>query len=531
MSEVLPSELVNSVMGKLYDILTNGDDVAPASEDNFFSWATPGIPTEEEDFEFLSQGLTGVVKKADIDEMRSTTAPAEGEGEATTTQPELTPALLEQLRAQDTAQLYMQAENFARLVDFVPDVTKADNDQFVRLSVLNNEGSLSDIYRYTLRMSQVMESELPAETKEKIEKFRGLLTVTTKKKNLLDDTETEVTEPSPMVKTYFEKMAAYENAVLEYNSHRINALTASDSKAVHYWSMNANTLRNRVKAAMADWVSNGYKNEYDQIAAFIDQVTQRDMSLLKQEYRDDLEKARITGLATGSDFFYTSLVPGNFAKASGWTEFTFSSADFKSGSTSSYSSKRWSASASAGFLGIFGGSGGGSSAESRKEYEGKFDSDHFSLRFEICQVPIVRPWFKTPFLLSKSWRFDQSNPEAKNEILSDGGSPPKGLMAAYPTTAIFVRNLHLSLGHSEGFSKFLEEHASSSAGGGGMVSIGPFALGGSYSRASASGSTNREFGYSYENQAMEVPGMQVAGFKCHILPKAPDPLSSITKWI
>lgn len=531
MSEVLPSELVNSVMGKLYDVLTNGDEeVAPASEDNFFSWATPGIPAEEEDFEFLSQGLTGVVKKADIDEMGGTTAGG-AEGETTTTQPELTPALLEQLRAQDTAQLYMQAENFARLVDFVPDVAKTNNDQFVRLSVLNNEGSLSDIYRYTLRMSQVMESELPAETKEKIAKFRELLTVTTKKKNLIDDSETEVSEPSPMAKAYFEKMAAYESAVLEYNSHRIDALTASDAKAVHYWSMNASTLRNKVRAAAADWVSNGYKNEYEQIAAFIDQVMQRDMSLLKQEYRDDLEKARITGLATGSDFFFTSLVPGNFATAGGWTDFGFKSGDFERSSSSSYSSKRWSASASAGFMGIFGGSGGGSSAESRKEYEGSFDSDHFSLSFQICQVPIVRPWFKNAFLLSKSWRFDQNNPEAKSETLSDGGAPPKGLMPAYPTTAIFVRNLQLSLGHSEGFSQFLEQHASSSAGGGGMVSFGPLSLGGSYSRASASGSTDRQFGYSYENQTMEVPGMQIAGFKCHILPKAPDPLSSITKWI
>jgi len=72
--------------------------------------------------------------------------------------------------------------------------------------------------------------------------------------------------------------------------HRIDALSADNQKAVQYWAINANILRNKVKAAMADWVSSGYKNDYEQIAAFIDQVMQRDMSLLKAQYRDDLEK-------------------------------------------------------------------------------------------------------------------------------------------------------------------------------------------------------------------------------------------------
>jgi hypothetical protein len=180
MSDVLPSALVNSVMAKLYDVLTNGDETVPKSEDNFFTWCTPGIPVEIEDFDFLSQGLTGVVKKKAIDEIVAPgggAAPAPMEG-STGSQIELTPALLDQLRAEDTAQLYMQAENFARLVDFVPDVTRADNEQFARLNVMNNEGSLSDIYRYILRMSQVMQSELPEETKQKIEQFRNLLSVT-----------------------------------------------------------------------------------------------------------------------------------------------------------------------------------------------------------------------------------------------------------------------------------------------------------------------------------------------------------------
>ncbi len=525
MALVEPSVMVNSIMGKLYNILTNGDDTVPKSEDNFFSWATPGIPIEPGDFEFLSQGLTGVVKKAKLDEIR-------GQGAENGNNPvEVTPQMLESLRAQDTAGLYMQAENFSRLVDFVPDLASTTNNQFAQLSIMNNEGTLSERYEYILRMSQIMQTELPEETKKKIEKFRGLLSVTKTKKNLIDDTETQVTEPSPLVVVYNQKMGEYENAALEYNSHRIDALTADNVKAVHYWAINANILRNKVKAAMADWVSSGYKNEYDQMAAFIDQVMQRDMALLKQQYRDDLEKARLTGMASGSDFYYTSLVPGNFMKASGWTEFGFSSSDFNTSSNSSYSFSRSSTSAAGGWLGIFGGGGTASSAGGESQSHVQFDSDHFGMNFKITQVPIVRPWYKTAFLVSKLWRFDQNNPEAKGDMVSDGGKPPKGLIPAYPTSLICIKDLSLCFAKSSGFEDAQSSWKRSSASGGGAIHFGPFHLGGSHSRSSASGQRSSQYHYDSETQTMTVPGAQVIGFKCHIMPKSPEPNSSITQWI
>jgi hypothetical protein len=531
MADVLPSDLMNSVMGKLYDVLANGDATVPQSEDNFFSWATPGIPIEPGDVEFLSQGLTGVVKKADVATMAVPVAAGGGDAATAPATPGLTQAELDALKAQDTAQLYMQAENLARLVDFVPDVTRADNEQFARLSIMNNDGTLSDIYSRVLRMSQVAREELPSETKAKIDQFRKLLTTTVTKKNLIDGSETQVTEPSELVKLYNEKLAAYEDAVLTYNTHRVDALSANNSSAVNYFALNASILRNRVKAAMDDWVNNGYKNEYEQMAAFIDQVSRRDMTLLKAEYQDDLDKARLTGLASGSDFFYTSLIPGNFATSSGWTQFGFTSSDFKSSVTTDYSTKQWKAAGSGGFLGIFGGSGGGGSSSSQQEYKSTFNSDQFGLNFEIAQVQIIRPWFKDAFLTSKSWRFDQADPEAKLAVLSDGGSPPKGMMPAYPTSMILVRNLKLTFGQNSGFSDFLSKNASTDANAGGFVRWGLFGLGGSYNRSTTSGSTARTFGYSSSGQEMTVPGMQVIGFKCHILPKSPDPLPGLTEWV
>jgi hypothetical protein len=533
MADVLPSQLANAVLVKLYDVLTNGDENVPKSEDNFFTCCQPGIPVEVEDFDFLSQGLTGVVKRRAVEDLQAATgepAPAAG-GEAPRPEP-LTPAQLDQLRAQDTAKLYMQAENFARLVDFVPDVTAMTNSQFARLNIMNNEGGLSEIYERILRMSQVMQTELPQATKDKIAKFRDLLTVKVKKKNLIDDTETEVSEPSPLTRLYFEKMAAYEAAALEYNARRVDALAANDPAAVHYWALNANILRNRVRAAMSDWINNGYKNDYEQIAAFIEQVTARDLTLLKAQYKDELERARLTGLASGGDFYFTSLVPGNFARSSGWTRFTFGSADYQSHSQRSYSYDRWKTGGGGGFLGIFGGRGGASGSSSHSEYNGSFNADHFSLGFEICQVPIVRGnWFRPSFINSKTWRFDQGSPDVKDEMVSDGGTPPKGLMPAYPTSCVFIRNLSMTLGHSEGFSKYVADQKASSASGGGFLSFAGIYLGGSYSQGSGNGSTTRDYGYHWDGQTITVPGMQLLGYKCHILPKSPDPLPSITSWV
>jgi hypothetical protein len=258
---------------------------------------------------------------------------------------------------------------------------------------------------------------------------------------------------------------------------------------------------------------------------------QRDMALLKQQYRDDLEKARLTGMASGSDFFYTSLVPGNFMKASGWTEFGFSSSDFNSSSNSRYSFSSSSTSVAGGYLGIFGGGGKASSAGGQSQSNVRFDSANFGMSFKITQVPIVRPWFKTSFLVSKLWRFDQSNPEAKDDMVSDGGKPAKGLIPAYPTALFCIKDLSLRFAKSSGFAEARASWERSSASGGGAIHFGPFHLGGSHSRSSASGQRSSQYHFDSETQTMTVPGAQVIGFKCHILPKCPDPNSSITEWV
>jgi hypothetical protein len=539
MTDVAPHLLANAIMGELYDVLTSGDDTVPKSADNFFSWMTPGIPMDPGDFEFLTQGLTGVVKPQDVAALvvpggspAGSTATAAGSGTPAGGQT-LTPDQMNALRAQDTNRVYMQAEMLAQLVNFIPEVSQINNNQFATFNVANNEGTLSDRYELILKMSEVMYQELDADTQAKIAKFRALMQTTTTQTDLVTGAQTQVVGPSPMVEAYNAKMMAYDTAALQYNNARIAALAGNDPTAVQNFAINASILRNQVTAAMDDWEISGYKTDYEEIAAYIDQVQQRDMRLLKQEYEQDLTNATLTGISSGSDFLFTALIPGSFPTSSGWSQFTFSSGDYSTYASSTFNSSGWTAQAGGSFLGLFGGGGSASGSSSTHEFNDNIHLDSFTLSFEIAQIPIVRPWFKEAFITSKTWRFDPTNPDVKNSVVSDGGSPPgaTSLIPAYPTTAIFIRNLVLGIDHSSTAGQFVDRYTSSSAGGGGFGSFGPFFLGGSASHYSSSGYSQQSYGSQWETQGLSVPGMQLVGFKCHVFPRSPDPDPSITSWV
>jgi hypothetical protein len=501
--QVLPEQLMNSVLGKLYDVLTNGDDVVPKSDDNYLAWLSVGMPYPKEELEFLSTGFTGIYREPEVEEGKEPK--------------EKTPEEINALLAQDATRKYMQAENLARLCDMVPDTSGVKGA--VTMNVWNPENTLSQAYMHILKFSQVANFEPDEKTKAKIVRLRGLLQEKKIKKNLVTEEEEEVLEETALVKKYNEKLQNFLNVALEYNTHRVNALAGKDPAAVHFFTMNASILRSKVMAAKNDWITNGFKEEYDQIAAYIAQVEGRSMLTLKQQYIDDFEKSRLTGPSSGSDFYYTSLLPGGFAETdNGWTEFTFNSGDYASNYKFDKKKGGGGGGLSLGFFNI-----GGKGSYEKTKSKRKIDTSRFQLRFKICQVPIVRPGININFLTSKYWRFDKSNPEFKDNMVSDGGNPPQGMIPAYTTTAIFVKDLNLFFGESHSELATEMEKAS----GGGFVSWGPFHAGGGYS----SHSQERNFESNYDSQGIRIKGMQLIGFKCHILPKSPDAKPDVKEWV
>jgi hypothetical protein len=132
---------------------------------------------------------------------------------------------------------------------------------------------------------------------------------------------------------------------------------------------------------------------------------------------------------------------------------------------------------------------------------------------------------KMNFLNSKTWRFDPENPESKGDFLSDGKRPPAqdSLLPAIPMSMIFIRNLTMRFAEAESFYKGMQSQVKA----GGVVGYGPFILGGTYKSSNSEYSSESH----YDSQGIHVPGMQVIGFKCHLLPKSPNPNPAIEKWI
>ena len=106
--------------------------------------------------------------------------------------------------------------------------------------------------------------------------------------------------------------------------------------------------------------------------------------------------------------------------------------------------------------------------------------------------------------------------------LSDGGDPPKGSLVAYPISVIFARDVHVNF-------KELHDETSElvkSIKAGGNASFGLFKLSGSYKRDKQEKKVHSEL----TENGVDVSGLQILGFRCHLLRKTPDPLPSIEHW-
>ena len=137
---------------------------------------------------------------------------------------------------------------------------------------------LDDIERYAPLQTTsegIVHFFLDQETQQKVEKFRNLLFKKKTVPNLNTGKTETMIEDSSMVQMYKQTMETYFEASFEYATIRSKALGASETDAVQAFTAKGPMLRKKVEAAKAAWVTNGYKNDYEGISAYIDQVTSR----------------------------------------------------------------------------------------------------------------------------------------------------------------------------------------------------------------------------------------------------------------
>jgi rubrerythrin len=465
-------DLMEATLAKLNEIITGGDKYAPANKNNFVSWVMPGLPFSNSDFEFLEKGFNG----KDGDEVRK---------------------------------LVMQAADFALFADLVPDPAAIYNADQAQTMDRNSQERLSKIYGNILKFAKVTNLEPTDAEKAKLDKFKKLLYATKEEKNLVTDEVRTVVVEGPVMQAYNEKLQVYEDAALLYNNKKINAATSDEKQAVIDFSVNASIYRNKVKAAMNAWIAAGYKNEVEDMQAYIAQVTGRSMASWFAELRDIYDRAAFTESMIDFTFHPVRLFPANFYKQQ-WQNYYFRETEY-----TTHHDKTTNAWNAGGGLNLGLWSAGASAGGSNERENRNMKTSSFFMSYDLAQVKILRPWFGTELFSCRGWKLDPGTWTFGDTQLSDGDNPPKGAFIAYSTNALFAKNLKITFDKSSWESSSFRSQLNTSASAG----WGPFRIKGGYSH----GSEKQDFQYKDTGQGIECPGMQLIGFINRLVGVCPNP--------
>jgi len=473
-------DLMQALVAKLYSILTGDDDAIKTPRNKFVSWFLPGVPFDTGDFKYCAKGFVGET-------------------------------------AEEIQELYHQAFVLSKLFDYIPDVSNQFvTDQMQQTMYAGTQDTISSVYNDVLKYSRVVHKDLSDKEKEKLQKFRDLLTIEVEEVDILTDEKKKVSKPGKLTVAYNDFMNRYFEAVNQYQNLKIDAMAASgDSpeakrRVLDFTNKGPNYII-RLNSAWADWGAMGYRDEYNTITAYINQVTQRNLVLYKADLENKFRSAKLSSPTDGA-FYYTTVLPGHFATSAGWTRFTFIEQDGETHYKKKTSEVKVDASLNFGLFSV-GPSGGGSKIKVNEDAK----SENFSAEFEFTQVPICRPWFEPGFFSMRSWTLDDNwNLSYDNKPVSEKDQDGKrfGRLVAYPVSALFVRNVRLT-------SSNMSQHADyvkTSIQAGGSVGYGPFRLGGSYK----SGKEERNTNFHMDADTLSIDGMQLVGFINNYIPKCPN---------
>lgn len=463
---IMEDKLLVALLGKIQEMIFGGEHKF-GNENEYLAWCLPGAPFQKDDLQFAIKGLKG----------------KDGE---------------------ETAKLIRNAFEFSRLANSIPDGNEIN-------SIYEMNGKmLWNVYNDVLRFSKVAKDNITESEKAKLEKFRSYLVKEEVYFDILDDEQKNPLKKNvetPMMKAYKAKSVEYNNAVLEYNNKRLAAINAESPIAVQDFAINGRLYEQKVQDALNSWVSEGYKEDVEKLSAYIKQVSQRSMSLLKADLEAQMRGALLNEPQSGSNYYITNLYPSNFINTNeGWTEIIFSSDSINKYEFEHAHNTTAQASFKFGWWTVK----GGADKIEKKSIDEKLTSDNFMMKFKITQAMLGRGWFAPDFLTNQCWDWDQN----LFGLLSDGKPSPTGKLPAFTTTAIFIKDIEIKSSSMDQMNSQIEELVKAGC----SVNWGPINVGGSHENQSRTLKST----YDKKSNTLKIEGMQLIAFKCHKLPLTPN---------
>jgi hypothetical protein len=218
----------------------------------------------------------------------------------------------------------------------------------------------------------------------------------------------------------------------------------------------------------------------------------------------------------GDKYFYATLIPGDLANSQGWT--TIETYSDQLNSSTHYDSSSWGGSVGVNW-GFWSVSAGAQHQDTH--YNSNLRVSNFHLKMQMAQGIIHRPAFFPEFFINRGWTLTPGHGWTWPSLPSNGAKPPttSGTFIGYPTAALFVKGVEIT---SAELAQAYHQYSSSTSGSA-SVGWGPFQFSGSY--ATKQGGTS--FHSNAVGNTLQIPGMALIGFVCHLFDKCPNPVPTL----
>ncbi len=457
-------QIMDAFMGKLYDIVAAKNTIDGVQEDNpYVSFTRPGIPITPESLDF---GFAVMDQHQNI-----------------------------------------LAADFAEFANEIPAIT----------GFWNPTGrKVFDEYWKVINQPVLPVSQMSQQEQEQLDRANQFLYKEEQYQDVMTGDIVKVMVESLIYERYKLYKQKYETAFFEYQKAFKDFILRSDNPVeVELWAQTEPILKNKLNIAFREWQTFGLKSRVEEVQAFKENLERRGPNRLWEERRERY-RSHTRSNFQGGTYQLTKYFPDKFwltGASSPWMNYSFNHNDVHKVDTSRKESYGGGAGFSFGFWSV----GGRMQRDTSDQYL-KHETEKFEVQFEIAKIPLRRTWLDAGVFSSRAWKFD-SQVIPQTEILSDGGSPPKGTMVSFPTSLILVRNVKIltdmtSLTQTSSWSRIT---------GSARVGWGPFSVRGNYSKEQST----QTHDFIQTGQGIEIPGMQVIGFVCQKLPKSPDPDSNL----